>query len=78
MKEEEWFNYIGIANIIALHSVQNHSRVSYSTWFGSNCNAFVVIKPDNTKMKFTMSRKGLYYTDTSSLIGQPSKAGVFN
>ena len=29
-------------------------------------------------MKFTMSRKGLYYTDTSGLIGQPSKAGVFN
>ena len=25
-----------------------------------------------------MSRKGLYYTDTSRLIGQPSKAGVFN
>ena len=29
-------------------------------------------------MKFTMSRKGLYYTDTLGLIGWPSKAGVFN
>ena len=29
-------------------------------------------------MKFTMSRKGLYYTDTSSLVGRPSKVGVFN
>ena len=41
-------------------------------------NTFVVIKPDNTKMKFTILRKGLYYIDTSSLIGQPSKVGVFN
>ena len=78
MKEEVWFDYNGIANIIALHSIQDHFRVSYSNWFGSDRNAFVVIKPDNTKMKFTMSRKGLYYTDTSSLIGQPSKAGMFN
>ena len=69
MKEEVWFDYTGIANIIALHSVQDHFRVSYSNWFGSDRNAFVVLKPDNTKMKFTMSRKGLYYTDTSSLIG---------
>ena len=29
-------------------------------------------------MKLIMLRKGMYYTDTSSLIGQPSKAGVFN
>ena len=78
MKEKVWFDYNIIANIIALHSVQDHFRVSYSNWFGSDRNAFVVIKPDNTKMKFTMSRKGLYYTDTLSLIGQPSKAGVFN
>ena len=78
MKEEVWVNYNGIAHIIALHSVQDHFRVSYSNWFGSNGNAFVVIKPDNTKMKFTMSRKGLYYTDILSLIGQPSKAEVFN
>ena len=78
MKEEVWFDYNGIANIIALHSVQDHFRVSYSKWFGSDHNAFVVIKPNNSKMKFTMSRKGLYYTDTSSLIGEPSKTGVFN
>ena len=78
MKEEIWFDDNSIANIITLHSVQDHFRVSYSNWFGSNRNAFVVIKPDNSKMKFTMSRKGLYYTDTSSLIGQPSKVGVFN
>ena len=38
----------------------------------------MVIKPNDSKMKFTMSRKGLYYTDTSGLIGQPSKAGMFN
>ena len=77
MKEEVWFDYNGIANIIVLDSVQDHFRVSYSNWFGSDCNGFVVITPDNTKIKFTMSRKGMYYTDTSSLIGQPSKAGVF-
>ena len=77
-KEEVWFDYNDIANIIALHSVQDHFRVLYSNWFGSDRNAFVVIKPDNTKKKFTMSCKGLYYADTLSLIGQPSKAGVFN
>ena len=78
IKEEVWFDYTGIANIIALHSVQDNFRVFYKKWFGSDCNAFVVLKPDNAKMKFIMSRKGLYYTDTSRLIGQPSKAGVFN
>ena len=78
IKEEVSFDYNGIAIIIALHSVQDHFKVSYSNWFSSDRNAFVVIKPDNTKMKFTMSRKGLYYTDTSNLIGQLSKAGVFN
>ena len=64
--------------MIALHSVQDHFKVSYSNWFGTNRNAFVVIKPDNSKMKYTMSRKGLYYTDTSGLIERPSKVGVFN
>ena len=78
MEEEVWFDYTGIANIIVLHSVQDHFRVSYSNWFGSDRNVFVVLKPDNKKVKFTMSRKGLYYTDTSSLIRQLSKAGVFN
>ena len=72
MKGEVWFDYNGIANIITLHSVQEHFRVSYSNWFGNDHNAFVVIKADNSKMKFTMSRKGLYYTDTLGLIGQPS------
>ena len=76
LKEEVWFDYTGIANIIALRSIQESFRVSYSNWFDSNRNAFVVLKPDNTKMKFTMSRKG--HTDTSSIIGRPSKAGVFN
>ena len=52
--------------------------MSYSNWFGNDHNVYVVNKPDNSNMKFTMSRKGLYYTDTSGLIGQPSKAGVFN
>ena len=28
-KEDVWFDYNGIANIIALHSVQDHFRVSY-------------------------------------------------
>ena len=78
LTEEVWFDYTGIANIIALHCIQNNFRVSYSNWFGNDRNAFVVLKPDNTKMKFTMSRKGLYYTDTSRLIGRSSKAGVFN
>ena len=78
MKEEVWFDYNVIANIIALHSVIDHFKVAYSNWFGTNRNTFVVIKPDNSKMKFTMSRKGLYYIDTSSLIGRPSKGGVFN
>ena len=78
MKEEVWFDYTGIANIIALHSVQDNFRVSYSNWFGSDRNAVVVLKPDDTKMKFIMSRKGLYYTDMSSIIGRPSKVGVFN
>ena len=32
LKEEVWFDYNGIANIIALHSVQDHFRVSYSNW----------------------------------------------
>ena len=68
IKEEVGFDYNGIANIIALHSVQDHLKVSYSNRFGTNRNAFVVIKPDNSKMKFTMSRNGLYYTDISSLI----------
>ena len=78
MKVEVWSDYNGIANIIALHSVQDHFKVSYSNWFLTDRNAFVVITPNNSKMKFTMSRKSLYYTDTSSLIGRPSKAGVFN
>ena len=78
IKEEVWFDYTGIANIIALHSIQDNFRVLYSNWFDSDRNTFVVLKPDNTKMKFIMLRKGLYYTDTSRLIGQPSKAGVFN
>ena len=78
LKKKVRFDYNGIANIIALHSVQDQFKVSYSNWFGSNCNMFVVIKPDNTKMKFTISRKGLYYTDTLSLIVKPSKEGVFN
>ena len=69
LKEEVWFDYTGIANIIALRSVQENFRVLYSNWFGSDRNAFVVLKPDDTKMKFIMSRKGLYYTDTSSIIG---------
>ena len=69
LKEEVWFDYNGIANIIALHSVQDHFKVLYSNWFRSDRNAFVVIKPDNSKMNFTMSRKGLHYTDTSGLIG---------
>ena len=30
MKEEVWFDYNGIANIIAQHSVQDHYKVSYS------------------------------------------------
>ena len=78
MKEEVWFDYNGIATIITLHSVKDHFKVSYSNWFGDDRNAFVVIKPDNSKMKFTMSRKGLYYTDTLGLIERPSKVGVFN
>ena len=41
-------------------------------------NKFVVVKPDNSKMKFTMSRKGLYYTDTSPLIEKHLKVGVFS
>ena len=72
------FDYNGIANIIALHSVQDYFRVSYSNWFGTDRNAFGVIKPDNSKMKFTMSQKGLYYADIPELIGQAPKAGVFN
>ena len=78
MKEEVWFDYAGIANIIALHSVEDNFRELYSNWFGSDRNASVVLKPDGTKMKFIMSRKGLYYTDTPSIIEWPSKAGVFN
>ena len=78
MKEEVWFDYNGISNLVALHSVQYHFKVSYSNWFGTDRNAFVIIKPDNSKMKFTMSQKGLYYNDTSGLIGRPSKAGVFH
>ena len=78
MKEEVWFDCNNIANIIALHSGHDHFKVSYSNWFVKDHNAFVVIKPGNSRMKFTMSRKGLYYTNTSGLIGRPSKAGVFN
>ena len=71
LKEKIWFNYNGIANNIALHSVQDHFKFLYSHWFGTDRNTFVVIKPNNSKMKFTMSQKGLYYTDTSGLIGRP-------
>ena len=78
LKEVVWFDYNGIANIIKLHSVQYYFRVSYSNWFGTDCNACVVIKPDDAKMKFTMSQKGLYYADVSELIGQAPKSGVFN
>ena len=78
MKKKVWFDYNGIANIITMHSIQDHFRVSYGNWFGSHCNAFVVIKPDSTKIKFTMSPKILYCIDTAGLIEQPSKARVFN
>ena len=80
MKEEVWFDYNGIVNIIALHSVQDHFnfKVSYSHLFRTDRNTFVVIKPDNSKMKFTILQNGLYYTDTPGLIGRPSKVGVFN
>ena len=37
------------------------------------------MKSDNSKIKFIMSRKGLYYImDTSPLIGMPLKTGVFS
>ena len=75
LKKEVWFDYNSIANISALQSFQDRFKVSYSNFFGSDHNAFVVIKPDNTKIKFTMSmsREDLYYTDTSPLIGSRQK-----
>lgn len=79
IQEEVWFDYNNIAKIIALHHVQCYFKISYSNWFGSDNNAFVVIKPDNTMMKFPTLKRGLYYTNTSSLIRlPPNKEGVFN
>ena len=54
LKKEVRFDSNSIANIIALYSFQDQFKVSYSNWFGNKHKAFVVIKPDNTKMKLTM------------------------
>ena len=42
VKEEVWFDYNGIATIMALYPAQDHFRVSYNNWFGRDRNAFVV------------------------------------
>lgn len=55
LKKEVLFNYNGISNNISLHFLQDYFKVSFSNWFGLDCNKFVIIKPDCTKMKFTMS-----------------------
>ena len=44
LKKEVWFDYNGIASITPLHCVQDQFKVLYSDWFGSDRNAFVVIK----------------------------------
>ena len=64
LKKKVRFDYNEIANFIALKTVQDQFKVSYSNWFGTDINKFVVMKHNDSKMKFTMSRKRLYYMDT--------------
>ena len=73
-EENDWFNYNGIANTIDLHSVKDYLRILYSTRFDPDQNTCIIIKPDNTKIMFTISisSKGLYLLHIYVIIHQKS------
>jgi hypothetical protein len=57
-----WYCKYVIANILSLSRVKTKITVHYNS---SQCNQFVVVKPDN-EVIFKERKEGLYYHDTSN------------
>ena len=61
-----WYYPNGVANILGLHNVAQHFRVTYDN---AKQDAFFLHKIDGTMLVFTPSEKGLYRLDTSTTTG---------
>jgi len=58
-----WYHPTGVANILGLHNVGKHYRVTYDS---AKDDAFHLHRGDGSTALFTASAKGLYHLDTTS------------
>ena len=58
-----WYNPNGIANILSLHIIAQHYHIRYDS---RKKDAFYVTGPDNVRVDFVPTTKGLYACDAKS------------
>jgi hypothetical protein len=70
--EKVWFNEGSLANILSFSVVSKYNRITVDT---EKEQAFIIHRKNGTKMKFVLSKYGLYYHDVRWK-GDPTAPGV--